>query len=87
MQRSVEHGFTAAIVARAPSEVLSEAVDSRVLYAAYEMVPLVNALDRIPVATPTERRRLAVALAWATALATVASFGHPSRIGSASSSA
>jgi hypothetical protein len=50
---------------------------SRVLYAAYEMLPLVNAFDRIPVATPPERRRLAVALAWMTALATVAAFRPP----------
>ena len=35
MRRSVGHGFTAAIVGRAPSEVLSEAVDSRVAWAAF----------------------------------------------------
>jgi fatty acid desaturase len=47
---------------------------SRLLYAAYEMLPLVNAFDRIRVTAPPERRRLAVALAWMTALATVAVF-------------
>jgi methyltransferase len=31
----VRHGFTAAIVGRAPSEVLSQAVDSRVAYAVF----------------------------------------------------
>ena len=35
MRRSVGHGFTAAIVERAASGVLSRAVDSRALYAAF----------------------------------------------------
>jgi fatty acid desaturase len=51
---------------------------SRVLYAAYEMVPLLNAFDRIRVAALPERRRpLAVALAWATSFATIAVFRPP----------
>jgi fatty acid desaturase len=50
---------------------------SRVLYAAYGMVPLLNAFDRIPVAALPERRPLVIALAWVTTLVTVAIFRPP----------